>query len=265
MENINVDSIEHSVEVDGGNLPSAVEETKNTLDGFKITDEIQAKYFKEGKLYGRFDNISGMAEALKSVEDKYSATMRDIKSGKYQEVAEVVPEPVDVMVTAKPLIDKFVQNGMVLTDEILEEAKASGLDIRDVKLAAIEMKEAIGKAHSYVGGAEEYNSMVAWAKESLDDASKISFDKDLSTSMSKYAIQGLYAEYKANNGVANVQTQRIMGDTSGNTGVKPYANTNEILRDNAYINSPQGRNDSAAKALYNKRIGVTPDKVIYGR
>lgn len=265
MEDINLDSTEPSVEVDGGNLPSAVEETKNTLDGFKITDEIQAKYFKEGKLYGRFDNISGMAEALKSVEDKYSATMRDIKSGKYQEVSEVVPEPVDIMVTAKPLVDKFVQNGMVLTNEILEEAKSLGIDIRDVKLAAIDMKEAITKAHSYVGGAEEYNAMATWAKENLDEETRLAFDKDLGKGLGRLAIQGLHAEYKANNGVANAQPQRIMGDTSGNTGVKPYANTNEILKANAYINSPQGRNDIAEKELYKKRISVTPDKVIYGR
>lgn len=259
------DSIE---EIDGGNLPSAKDDAENALDGFKITDELQAKYFKNGKVYGRFDNFTNMAEAFKSLETKYSSVMRDIKEGKYQPVdagsQQQVENAPDVIEIAKPLVDKFVQNGMELTDEILEEAKAKGLDIRDVKLAAIDLKEKINSAYNLVGGKSEYEAMIAWGKENFDDKQKAAFDKELSSGMGEWAIKGLYSEYKANAGKETAQSQdRFRGEAVSNVGgIKPYANMSEILKDRQYLNSHNGSKDTKARELHNRRLDITPQHVL---
>jgi len=269
MENteVNVENTEVTPEeeLSGGGLPSSVEEELSALDKFKIDDDIQSKYFKNGKINGKYGTIQDLIEGAKSYEDKYSQLMREVKSGKYQEVANDTntvtnDTQVDVLEVAQPLIDKYVSNGMELTDEILEEAKAKGLDIRDVKLAAIELKEQIQAAYNVVGGKDEYNAMLDWAKANLPDKAKAEFDKGLKSGMGEYAIKGLYAEYKSANGSAE-QSQRIRGDGATTSGIRPYSTLQEVLKDKAYIDSIQGRHDSAAKALFERRKAMTPDHV----
>lgn len=268
MDELNQEVAPESIEeIDGGNLPSARDDVENALDGFKITDELQAKYFKNGKVYGRFDNFTNLAEAFKSLEIKYSGVVKDIKEGRYQPVdvnAQQEESTPDVMEVAKPLVDKFVQNGMELTDEILEEAKAKGLDIRDVKLAAIDLREKINSAYNLVGGKDEYEAMIAWGKENFDDKQKIAFDKELSSGMGEWAIKGLYSEYKSNAGNSNQQPQdRFRGEATSNVGgIKPYASMTEILKDRHYLNSHSGSKDTKARELHNRRLDATPSHVI---
>jgi hypothetical protein len=68
------------VEDDAGGLPSVKEESAIALENFQFTEEQVAKYFKNGKLQGRFDNIEGVLNTLKSVEDKYANAVREQKS-----------------------------------------------------------------------------------------------------------------------------------------------------------------------------------------
>ena len=258
-------------EIDGGNLPSARKDEENVLKGFEVTDEIKEKYFKNGKLFGRFENLEGMATALKSVEDKYANVMREVKSkpeGETQpEQAEPVADTNDVLVKARPLIDEYIQSGMELTDDIIAKAQAEGYDIRDIRLAAIDIKDKLNYAYNLVGGESEYKAMLEWGKANLDEKQQKAFDKDLATNAGEWAIKGLYAEYKSKIG-SNEQPsteQRIMGDAQGAVGIRPYASQAEILKDKAYINSPKGKNDLKALELYNKRMSKTPDSVVFGR
>lgn len=260
---------ESSEELDGSTLPSEQEELKAVLDKFQVTEEVQQKYFKSGKFLGRFEGIEGVAEALKSVEDKYSAVMRDIKSGKYQEVDaqssdESQEDSVDTTELAQPLIKEYVDNGMELTDELLAKAVEQGLDVRDVKLAAIEMKEYITGLYDSVGGKDTYDAVMAWGKENLSEAERKAFDRDLDNGAGKWAIKGLYSEYKAQLG-SDAQPQRIQGDGNASVGIKPYTSQAEIIRDRNYLNSVAGRNDQKAIEAHNRRLAATPDSVIYGR
>lgn len=258
-------------EIDGGNLPSARKDEENVLKGFEVTDEIKEKYFKNGKLFGRFENLEGMATALKSVEDKYANVMREVKSKPEGETQPEQTKPVadtnDVLVKARPLIDEYIQSGMELTDDIIAKAQAEGYDIRDIRLAAIDIKDKLNYAYNLVGGESEYKAMLEWGKANLDEKQQKAFDKDLATNAGEWAIKGLYAEYKSKIG-SNEQPsteQRIMGDAQGAVGIRPYASQAEILKDKAYINSPKGKNDLKALELYNKRMSKTPDSVVFGR
>lgn len=257
--------------IDGGNLPSSVEESQLNLEGFTVNDEIMSKYFKNGKLMGRFDKLEDFIAANKSVEDKYSSLMRDIKNGKYQEVhqdtnTQTKVDEATLYEVATPLAQKFVEGGMELTDDIIAEATAKGLDIRDVKLAAIELKEQVQKAYSLVGGQEEYNAMLSWAKDSLNDSQKKAFDTDLKKGMGEWAIKGLYSEYsKAKSSDGSAQEQRIMGDSNAPVSQRGYASQAEMMKDRAYLNSPKGRNDTAAWSLHQARLAKTSDAIVYGR
>lgn len=244
------------VEDDAGGLPSVKEESAIAMENFQFTEEQVAKYFKNGKLQGRFDNIEGVLNTLKSVEDKYANVVREQKSA---------TQTVDINAVAEPLIAQFIENGMELTPEIISEAESKGIDIRDVKLAAIDIREQVAKAHAIVGGADEYNAMLEWGRTNLDDAKKAEFDKGLKSGMGEYAIKGLYADYKASLSETSTPTQRISGDTNNAPSTGGYTSQAEIMRDKAYLNTMAGRNDSAAQKAHQARLARTPDNVIFGR
>lgn len=244
-------------ESDVGGLPTAKEESAVAMENFQFTDEQVEKYFKNGKLQGRFDNIEGVLNTLKSVEDKYANVMREQK-------APAAPT-VDINEVAKPLIDKFIENGMNLTPEIEAEAVEKGIDIRDVKLAAIDIREQVAKSHAIVGGADEYNAMLAWGRDNLDDTKKMEFDKGLKSGMGEYAIKGLYADYKASLNDTSTPSPRISGDTNNTPTHGGYNSQAEIMKDKAYLNTMQGRNDRAAQSAHQARLARTSDSVVFGR
>jgi hypothetical protein len=244
------------VKDDAGGLPSVKEESAIALENFQFTEEQVAKYFKNGKLQGRFDNIEGVLNTLKSVEDKYANAVREQKSSATK---------VDMNEVAQPLIEKFMADNMELTPELIAEAESKGIDIRDVKLAAIDIREQVAKSHAIVGGADEYNAMLEWGRTNLDDTKKAEFDKGLKSGMGEYAIKGLYAEYKASLSDSSTPTQRISGDTNNAPSTGGYTSQLEIMKDKAYLNTMQGRNDRAAQAAHQARLARTPDHVVFGR
>lgn len=265
VENANQEApVDAGVE-DAGNLPSAVEEQVNALDKFKIDEEFAASNFKNGKLYGRFDSLEDVLNTLKAVETKHSNVMRDIKN--QENVTPPEPE-VSLEQVAQPVVSKFIENDFNyegMDAEIQEIAEASGKSVAEIKLHAIEIKEKISEAYETVGGKEEYVAMQEWANENLSEADQKAYTKELGTPMSKFAIKGLHAEYK--NATASQEPTtptRIEGDGNGKTGARPYGSMAEIARDRAYI-SGKGKNDAGAKAMYQRRMSLTPDSVIYGR
>lgn len=259
--------IDGGEQIDAGNLPSSREELGDALSKFQINDEFAAKNFKNGKLYGRFDSLEAVLNTLHSVETKYSNVMRDIKTPTEGQTATAVPE-VNLVEAVEPIMSKFAENGYNyegMDTDIAEIAQQTGKSVAEIKLAAIEIRDQVNKAHAIVGGKDEYNGMLSWAKENLSDAEKQGFDNSLKTGMGELAIEGLHARYKnANQGDAPTP-RRIEGDTSGNVGIRPYATFAELSKDRAYLQTNAGKRDGAANALHEKRMSLTPDSTIYGR
>lgn len=268
MEPTDIDAVVNTedTEVDesAGGLPSAKESGLDT-SGWEINEERASKYVKNGKFFGRFDNIDGMAEALKSVEDKYANMVRESKNATKDTENQATKEA-NLYEVAQPLVQKFMDGGMELTPEIEQMAIDKGLDIRDVKLAAIELKERVVSAHNLVGGKEEYESMIEWGKTTLPEKQRNEFDKGIKSGMSEWAIKGLYAEYKANQSGESTSTpERVRGDSATSSTLRGYDSREEMLRDRNYINSPRGRTDKAAQTAHKIRLDKTHDTVIYGR
>ena len=251
--------------IEGGNLPSAVEQRTIDDASWTLNENRQSKYFKDGKAYGRFDNIDGVFDALKSIEDKYANVMRDIKTPPTPSTATV-----DTNSILQSLIPDFMSAGMQLTPEIEAKATAAGVDIRDLKLGAMEFRDTITastqKAHAVVGGKDEYDAMIEWGKANLTDDQKVAFDQGLTSAYGEYAIKGLYADFKAASTGTTPQLDRVRGDNSASAGTTGgYGTREEVMRDRAYLNSRQGQSDKAAREVHERKLSRTPDSVIYGR
>ena len=244
-------------------LPSDVEETQqqkdiNTWDSLVQADPDYMKQFK---------SLQDFKDKYKQLHNQYSNTVREQKEKERanqteaQKIAQQQEEQQKQNEVVMELVPEFMQNNMQLTPEMEKKLVENGLDIRDVKLGAIELRERIQGAHELVGGKEEYQSMIEWAKTTLSEDERNMFDKDVTGNMSKFAIKGLYAEFKQAVGSSEPQ-DRIRGTSTPST-IKPYATKDEILRDRAYLNSVKGRADAVAQKRHKERLNATPDNVIF--
>ena len=265
---------EATVEPGTTGLPSDQDGLEDSLTKFTVDEEFVKKNFKNGKLYGRFDSIEAVLNTLHAVETKHSNIMRDLKSGKLPEGIEITggdqtqaPET-PVYEVAAPVINKFMENGFSydgLEADIEALSAETGKSVAEIKLAGIELKDRVQNAWSTVGGKENYDNMIGWAKENLNASEKKAFDSALQSGLDGLVIEGLWSRFQKAGGKGDDTPSRIEGDSAAPVGVRPYATTQELLRDRAYLNSPAGRADRAAQELHQRRLRLTPDKVIYGR
>jgi len=165
------------------------------------------------------------------------------------------------------MVPEFMRNGMELTAEMETKAKKLNIDIRDLKLGAIELRDNMTKAYGLVGGEATYAEMMTDMSPHMSDAQKKAFNTDLGGEASEYAIKGLHAEWQASKIDPNAApgTKRIEGRVNNQSSVKPYGSQAEMLKDAGYLRSPSGKTDKAARAQYEARKAVTPDSVVFRR
>ena len=248
--------VEPVIETPSG-LPS--DNTKVDYSGFELSDDIKTG-MKDGKINGRFGSVDEILAKLKETEDKFANDVRINKDEqtKREQIQQTETTQQNVILE---MIPDFQANGMQLTPEMEVKAKEAGIDIRDLKIGAMEMKQNVDNAHSVVGGADEYNNMMAWAKENISDEQKAIFDKDITGGMSSYAIKGLYGDYKAAVGADGYQP-RIEGNGTVR-GIVGYADRRELYKDKDYVDSAAGRRDPQAIINYKARLAAT-NKVVLG-
>lgn len=249
-------------------LPSDGDNTGGISLNFEITDAVKEKFItSDGKLLGKYENLEQFAEAHKNLQDKHAQYVDEVKQREKEITSGVEADVIQnqKLEAIKSVIPEFLKNNMELTPEMEETLTEKGLDIRDVKLGAIELRDKINTAHAEVGGKENYEGMMAWASQNLSDAEKQAFDQDIMSASSRFAIKGLYNEYQS--AIANGDTtapERLTGSESANVGVRPYESQAEIFRDKQYLDSQAGKNDTAARAKYNARLAVTDTKLWRG-
>jgi len=240
-------------------LPSDVVE--NDYSGFELDDDLKGK-FKNGKLNGRFGSVQEVLDKLKETEDKFANDVRlsqndpEVKAKEAEAIKAKTQQE-----TIREMTQPFLDNGMHLTAEMEAKAKDAGIDVRDLKIEAMELRERTAEAHALVGGKEEYQAMITTMAASLSDADKADFNEAIQGKMSKFAIMGLHAQYKS---MVSEDPDRLSGG-SNTVGIKAYATRRELFADKQYIESSAGRRDTAAQRNYSARLNVTPDDVLYGR
>ncbi len=226
------------------------------------------------KFGGKFDSTQAMLDHIKAMEDKYANAQRELANrnnpdGKDnqtppKENTPAAPDPEVVAkqreVIEKDLMPQFMQNGMVITPEMEQKAVEVGIDPRDLKLNAYELKERLSTSFEITGGQENYTAMIEWGKANLNEAQKIEFDRALKSGMSQYAVKGLWYDYMQATG-GQSSGDRLRGNPSP-SGLQPYADRKELYKDKDYIESPAGRHDKAAIRRYRERLRITPDEVL---
>ena len=264
MSDTTTETQSQEVAIEATGLPSDVQSQQDK----QVINDWNSLLEKEPDFMKQFKSLDDFKDKYKQLHGQYSNTIRDIKDKEKKIKADEETQIQQTERVAKQqdaimsLIPQYLQNGMELTPEMETSLTEQGLDIRDVKLGAIELRERISKAHSIVGGQEEYNAMINWARENTTEAQRTAFDKDVTGSMSEFAILGMHSMYKNSGGEPSVD--RIRGQIS-NVGLKPYASQDEVLRDRNYINSARGRMDEQAIAKHKQRMNITPDSVLFGR
>ena len=239
------------VEEQPSNLPSEAEETQKTPWERAREDGFLPEDYKEDP----YELAKELANANKYVQEVNAEKAKAGKQAEKQQAMEATKEEILSMVP------EFMANNMELTEEMETKANELGIDIRDLKLGAIELRDKINSAYNIVGGEAEYKQMMADMSEIMTDDQKRSFNEDLGGSASEWAIKGLHAEWKSRNGSP---AKRIEGRVGGGSGAKPHDSQAELLKDLTYLRT-RGKNDKAAWAQHEKRKSVTPDNVIYGR
>jgi hypothetical protein len=252
---------------DGGdsNLPSTID-NQPTLN-FEITDDVRSKFItSDGKLLGKYETLEQLAEGHKNLQDKHAQYVEDVKNNDKNlnvniEAQQIEAKKTEVVTSVLP---EFLANGMELTPEIEAKLVEADIDIRDVKLGAIDLRDKINAAHESVGGKESYDAMMSWATEKLNDADKAAFDKDIMGSNSRFAIKGLYSEYEAAQADGSyVAPARLNGDNTVKT-VQPYTDRQSLLKDKKYVDSPAGKRDIGAQKAYRARLAITETEVWRG-
>lgn len=257
----------------GGNTPPAEEPSGLPSDNLPPEEstgfQVKPEDLKDGKYMGKWSNPQEMADYIKNIEDKHANLQRDIKNESSQSTEELAQMTEASKAeklksdTIKSLAPEFLNNGMVVTEEMEATLKEAGVSESEIKLGAYEIKEGIDKNASYVGGQENYDIIMDYHSENMTPEEKIQFNHSIQDPANSQALMvGLQAMYEKslNENPDGNTPDRIRGNVPSNTSaIKPYESKAELFRDKKYADS---RNSSAAdKAKFRARLNATPENV----
>ena len=239
-------------------LPSEQNQEQNNVEVPQELAEQLANSLKDGMIAGKFKTVDDMLKSYQELEAKYANARREIKGDAQQQEQrqQTAQKQQEVL---NEILPKFVENGMQLTEDLLQKATEAGLDPRDVKLKAYEVKEMTQKAYSVVGGEQNYKEMLEWAKEALPQDKKVEFDKGLASPMSEYAIKGLYGEFQK--AKSDGSYDRLRGNPAPTTA-QGYASRAELYRDKSAAEQAKMRGDDTLWKKYQEKLNLTPRSVL---
>ena len=233
-----------------------------------VSFEIKPEDLKDGKFMGKWASPQEMAEHIKAIEDKHAALNRDLTNQSKQTDEEIAATVAEIkaketqQATVQSLLPEFLNNGMVVTDEMKEALTATGLTEQDIKLGAYEFKEAIDKNANYVGGKENYDLIMDYHAANMTDDEKRAFNHSVQDPNNSQALmvglQTLYEKAQLEN-PNQAPVDRVRGNPTQNNAIQPYANKAELLKDKKYADSRVA--SASDKAKFRARLNATPENV----
>ena len=242
-------------------LPSDVQEQEaigSQLD-FSLTDAVKEKFItKDGKLLGKYDNLEQLAEAHKFLQDKHAMYVDDTKKAERDVATELEKQQTTIkqQETINSLIPEFRANNMQLTPEMEQKLTETGLDIRDVKLGALELEKKVSHVHSLVGGKENWEATKEYLSTVISPEQLEAINQDLMGSNSDFTVMGMYNAYQQSLKDGTPQ-QRISGDSTTVKSATGYESKAQLYADREYLSTPAGRNDTNAQKRYRQRLANT--------
>lgn len=193
------------------------------------------------------DKLEGLPENFKNVEDlvKSYKDLQKSHTQKAQELAELKKEGVkpkeeskDVPeVSAGSLIDRLTADlastGSV-TQETAEAFNKAGYTPEQfstqLKSTQAYLNQAKQEAFTITEGQENYNAMLDWASENLSSEDIEVFNTSLthSEAMAKFAIKGLYSQYKTNKPPSNLVKPST--GTTGDSKAKGFQSWDQVTK-----------------------------------
>ena len=245
----------------GSQLPSDVKEANDALANldFSLNDSVKEKYLtKDGKLLGKYETLEQLAEAHKYLQDKHAMYVDDTKKQEKEVGSEIAQQQAQAkqQETIKSLIPEFMANNMELTPELEQKVIDAGVDIRDVKLGAIEIREKVNHVHDLVGGKENWEATKAYLGSKMSEADFAKINEDLMGANSDYTVLGMYNAYKASLDGSEPKA-RINGDSITPKAQSGYQSRAQLYADRQYLNTPAGKKDTVALSKYRAKLGMT--------
>ena len=228
----------------------------------------QAQAEADNVLPEKWKSVKEMADHIKNMEDKYSQLSREVGNKSQQELDDIARTQADIakqssqQAVISELVPEFMSNGMNVTEEMQTKLTESGLSLDQIKIGAYEMKDALTKNHSYVGGEENYNIIMEYHAANMTPEQKTSFNHSIQNPANSEALMiGMQTMYERSIGQEQPDGDRVRGNANQNTGNRGYETKAELFADKRYIDSPAGKKDAGAITKYRAKLALTPDSV----
>ena len=238
-----------------------------TIKNAQLTPEIGKQGMEAPAEEPSSDKPSWLPEKFKSGEDlaKAYTELEKAYSGRNptQEettTPEVTKEAVEQQtgMSLDPFYDEFAQNGS-LSDESYEKLNESGLSKELVdsyiqgQMALAD--QSVSEIQNSVGGEKQYQAIVEWASQNLEDSEIATFNKQIEDGTideAKFSIKALESRYKLANGV---EPNLVQGTKAG-AGADTFRSVQQVveaMNDPRYESDPAYR-DEVARRMKNSDI-----------
>jgi hypothetical protein len=175
-------------------------------------------------------------------------------------VAPVVTESKGLDMAA--LRAEVTANG-TLSEESRAALKASGIDEATITTYVEGAKALATQAHTAlaqsVGGEENLNAALSWAKINLTDAEASAFDRAMQAgdpALAAMAVQGIHSRYLAAEGS---DPKLISGEGTAPAGIEPFTDTHQVTQ---AMRDPRYAKSEAYRTQVRQRLSVSS---VFGR
>jgi hypothetical protein len=239
---------------DVGNDQAHIDKMVALADGTPQPNDTRPEWLPE-----KFKSPEEMANAYKSLESKLGSKEPEAPATTEVALDAEAPKPDEVAeeLSSRGLdfttfSDEFAANGS-LSDESYGALEAKGIDraMVDQYIAGQRATAAAyeGEVKQSIGGAEEFDAMVAWAQSNVSNADLASYNKAVASgdpSAARLAVKGMHAQYKESRG----SEPKLLKGANGTTASDLYESVQQMtkdMRDPLYKTDPAFRRKVEAK------------------
>ena len=240
--------------VDDG-LPSdvAAEDVVKANMFHGMSDEWKEANLKDGKLLGKFDNIDDLAKSYNKLNNERAENGQKAKDTATE--AETAANTLDV---TNNQLGEIAQNGFDISEDNYKAFEEAGISRDKAENMAYKMEKAANKAYDMVGSKAEYESLMTWAGENLDQeqingfASRVVGSNFSILDGADIMIEGLKS-MRAKGG--NQTAGRVSGNTTPQQTMQGWKNKAEYNADLKAMNrDPNNQNNQRA---YDAKMKLT--------
>ena len=259
VANLSAEEVAHNEAMDshfkeGEGLPTPEEAPKPDMFNGQ-SDEWKEANLKDGKLFGKFDNLDDMAKSYKKINDERANQGSEAKANEAKQTATENRNQV-----SNAQLNEIAENGFNITEDNFKAFEDAGMSRMEAENMAFKMEKAANQAYGYVGGKDNYNTMMQWAEANLDATQIQAFahetigDNFSIKPSGEFAIRGLQAMMNGSTKQAE-PTQRISGSTPSRQQTAGFGSKTEYQT--AMNHLRRNPTDRSAQAEYESKMKLT--------